>query len=132
MRNLHIVIDRISFSVLQPIWLFVIVAFLFFSCKRGDNIQQEKLYGRWEITKAERNGKETSYLRRGYFIINHDGTMTINITGADEKGPYTMENNKLGMGNKNFEIQALETNSMIIKYMTGPNSQFVFYMQKKQ
>jgi len=82
MRNLHIVIDRISFSVLQPIWLFVIVAFLFFSCKRGDNIQQEKLYGRWEITKAERNGKETSYLRRGYFIINHDGTMTINITGA--------------------------------------------------
>ncbi len=131
MRNIHIAGDRISFSVLQPIWLFCIAVFIFFSCKRSDNIQQEQLYGRWEITKAERNGKETSYLRRGYFIIDPNGTMMINITGADEKGSYTMENNKIVMGDKNFELQALDADSMIIKYITGPNSQFVFYMQKK-
>lgn len=87
--------------------------------------------GKWEITKAERNGRETNYLRRGYFIIDRD-MMTINITGADEKGPYTMNSNKLVMGDKNFELEIVKNDTMIVKYLAGPNSEFVFHMLKKK
>src|SRR5687767_12048811 len=132
MRNLHIVIDRISTSRLQQVWLLIFALLFMFSCKRNDTFEQEQLYGRWEITKAERNGKETNYLRRGYFLFDENGTMTMNITGEDEKGTYTMENNKLVVGNKDFELIKLVADTMIMKYVTGPNSQFVFYMQKKQ
>ena len=132
MRNLHIGIDRISTSRLQQVWLLILALFFTLSCKRNDTIEQEQLYGRWEITKAERNGKETNYLRRGYFLFDENGTMTMNITGEDEKGTYTMENNKLLVGNKDFELIKLVADTMIMKYVTGPNSQFVFYMQKKQ
>ena len=57
--------------------------------------------------------------------------MTVNLTGADEKGPYKLNNNKLVMGDKNFDLQMVNADSMVVRYMTGPNSQFVFYMHKK-
>ena len=132
MRNLHIAVDRILFSLIHSIWPIFILLVLFFSCKQNENIQQEHLFGRWEITKAERNGKETSYLRRGYFIIGPDGNMTINITGEDEKGPYTMENNRLVMGEKKFELKELTPDSMIVSYIKSPSSHFIFYLLKKQ
>ena len=130
MRNLHIGIDRILISAFIPVLLFII-GVLFISCKPGDTIVQDQLDGKWEIYKAERNGKETSYLRRGYFNIDAGGMMTINITGADEQGAYILDRNKLIMGEKLFEIQSLKADSMIVKYNTETNSQFVFYMQKK-
>jgi hypothetical protein len=89
------------------------------------------MFGRWEIIKAERNGKETNYLRRGYFIIDPGGTMTINITGADEKGPYKKLSHKLVMGDKTFEVLSLKGENMVVKYVTSPSVQFTFYMQKK-
>ena len=131
MRNLHIVIDAFSLHRLQSALLYVIVISLFISCRRGDSPEHEKLYGKWEIAKAERNGKETSYLRRGYFVINPNGTMTVNITGADETGPYTINNNKLVMGDKNFEFQIIKPDSMVIRFVTSPSVRFAFYMQKK-
>jgi len=102
------------------------------SCNGHDNTLQDQLYGRWDISKAERNGKETSYLRGGYFIIDQNGTMTINITGADEKGPYTMDKKKLKMGDKNFEIREIKNDSMILKYIPAPKIEFLFYMHKKK
>ena len=132
MRNLHIVIDRISTSRLQQAWLLIFAVLFVLACKRNDTIEEEMLYGKWEITKAERNGKETNYLRRGYFMFEQNGTMTMNITGEDEKGTYAMENNKLVVGDKDFELIKLVADTMVMKYVTSPNSQFVFYMQKKQ
>lgn len=127
MRNLHIVSKQITVSAC---WLAGILLLLV-SCKRSEEIQAEGLYGRWEITNAERNGKETSYLRNGYFIIQPGGLMTINITGEDEKGKYILEKNNLVMeGNRIFEIKSLQNDSLTIRYTTNSNSQFLFYMKK--
>lgn len=117
--------------MVQTFCLLSAAVFLIISCRQPDNFEQDKLLGRWEITKAERNGRETSYLRRGYFLIERE-TMTINITGADEKGPYTVNNNKLVMGDKNFELETVKNDTMIVTYLAGPNSEFVFHMLKKK
>ncbi|MEP6795989.1 MAG: hypothetical protein ABJB16_16795 [Saprospiraceae bacterium] len=131
MRNLNIVTDRISCSVMHTFCLLSVVTIFIISCRRGESFQQDTLQGRWEIIKAERNGRETTYLRRGYFIIDQ-GMMTVNITGADEKGPYTMNNNKLVMGDKIFELEILKNDTMIVKYLAGPHSEFIFQMLKKK
>ena len=133
MRNLHIVYGSIS---LNSIFLWgCCIAMIFLasiSCKRTSEIQTEGLYGRWDISRADRNGKETSYLRNGYFIINADGTMTINITGEDETGKYVLENNKLTMDEKVFDIQSLQNDSLTIKYDASSESHFLFYMLKRK
>ena len=127
MRNLHIVSKHI---VLSACWI-AMGMLLIISCKRTEEIQTEALYGRWEITNAERNGKETSYLRNGYFVIQRDGSITINITGADENGKYVLDKNNLVMdGDRIFEIKSLQHDSLTIRYTTNSNSQFLFYMKK--
>ena len=108
-----------------------LVMLLIISCKRSEEIQTEALYGRWDITSAERNGKETSYLRNGYFVIQRDGSITINITGEDENGKYVLDKNNLVMdGDRIFEIKSLQHDSLTIRYTTNSNSQFLFYMKK--
>ncbi|MEP6646063.1 MAG: hypothetical protein ABJC12_03165, partial [Saprospiraceae bacterium] len=131
MINLNIVIDRISCAVFRKGWHFIVLLFLVIACRKGDGFEQEQLSGKWDITKAERNGRETSYLRRGYFIIDHS-MLTINITGEDEKGTYSMKDNKLVMGEKNFELIMLRNDSMIVKYRVGPHSEFLFHMVKSK
>lgn len=127
MRKLHIVSRQL---LVTACWLAGILLLLV-SCKRTEELQVEGLYGRWEITNAERNGKETSYLRNGYFIIQPGGSMTINITGEDENGKYVLDKNNLVMdGNRIFEIKSLQNDSLTIRYTANSNSQFLFYMKK--
>src|SRR5258706_7805728 len=132
MRNLHIVRIKIFWEGMQSEYLLTMVIYFFSCCNGHDNTNPEQLYGRWDISKAERNGKETSYLRGGYFIIDQNGLMTINITGADEKGPYTKDKKKLKMGDKNFEIREIKNDSMILKYIPAPKIEFMFYMHKRK
>lgn len=133
MIKLHFVVDRITlrFYSRYSLWLLLIF-FTLFSCKRSEEVKTDYMFGKWNITKAERNGKETSYLRNGYFIINTNGVMTINITGEDESGKYLMENNKLIMNpDKEFDIVKLEQDSMLIRYMSDSGSRFLFYLSKE-
>ena len=133
MRNLLFDPNRAFFSFLLVSGMLILLLLPNVSCKQTTDIQQDSLYGRWEIMKAERNGKETDYLRNGYFIISQDGTMTVNITGEDESGKFMLEKSKLIMeGDKTFDIESLSTDSLTVKYDATPNSQFVIYMQKKQ
>ena len=111
---------------------FVLILCWIHACSPSDSIDQEALYGRWDIIKAERNGKETNYLRRGYFILGQDGMMTINITGEDESGKYILENGKIKMeDDKIFELESLHGDSLIVKYIAASNGHFKFYMVKK-
>lgn len=117
MRNIHIVL--------------IIVSIL--ACKRSESIDQDGLYGKWDIVKAERNGKETHYLRGGYFVIGQDGTMSINITGEEEKGRYILEDQHLQMNDdKIFNIETLQQDTLIVTYIAESNGQFVFYMARKK
>lgn len=111
---------------------FVLVLCCIQACRPSDTIEQEALYGRWDIIKAERNGKETNYLRRGYFIIGQDGMMSINITGEDERGNYLLEKGRIRMGeDKIFELESLQGDSLIVKYIAESNGHFKFYMVRK-
>lgn len=133
MKNLHIVLGQISLNASSKKGIMILAIFFLLSgCKRNESIQAEGLYGKWDISRAERNGKETSYLRNGYFIIDPDGTMTINITGEDEKGHFTLENNTLRMEEKIFDIRTFQNDSLTIRYEASPNSHFLFYMLKRK
>ncbi|MEO5906402.1 MAG: hypothetical protein ABIQ11_06740 [Saprospiraceae bacterium] len=111
---------------------FVLILCCIHACSPSDTIEQEALYGRWDIIKAERNGKETNYLRRGYFNIGQDGMMTINITVEDERGKYLLEKGKIKMeDDKIFELESLQGDSLIVKYIAASNGHFKFYMVKK-
>lgn len=132
MRNLLFAIDRNICAKTPILCITWLLLFFITACKDAGEIQNEMLYGKWEISKAERNGKETGYLRNGYFIFNENGTMTLNITGEDERGNFILENKKVVMeGEKSFDIQSLQNDSLIMKYTTSPQSQFLFYMVKK-
>ena len=128
MINLHFGIDRLGIAS----FVFIIgLTGSLQSCKETATINMDHLYGRWEIARADRNGKETSYLRNGYFIVYDNGTMTINITGEDESGNFIFEGNKLNMeGDKSFDIVTLQPDSMVVQYQTTSNSLFTFFMVK--
>ena len=111
------------------------MTFLFVSilaCKPKDTIQEESLAGKWNIMKALRNGKETPYLRGGYFIIGQDGKIVVNISGEEENTTYTLDKHVIRTGNdKDFVLKEVKTDSMTVHFMAGPQSEFVFYMVKQ-
>lgn len=89
------------------------------------------LYGRWDIRKAERNGRETTYLRGGYFIMDKNGSMTVNLTGQEEKGPYDLHDRILLMNEtQEYLIEAQAADSLRIRYIRGPGNEFLFYLYK--
>lgn len=104
---------------------------LAWSCNQSAGIQKEGLYGKWDIVTAKRNGKLTPYLRGGYFIIEPNGLMTINITGSDERGDYNLENNMLTLNNeKNFLIEKLQQDSMTVRYTSETKQTFQILLAK--
>lgn len=103
------------------------------ACKQAVEIRQDSLYGKWDIVRAERNGRETTYLRGGYFVIDQNGSMTINITGEEEKGPFTLQESTLRVNDeKNFLIESLQTDSMRLRFAMSPDSEFLFYLYRNQ
>ena len=123
----------ISRSVISLFGLGFLFGMLLFACKKKEDIQYDSLYGRWDIMRAEKNGKETSYLRNGYFVINANGTMTLNITGEDENGSYQIEKNKIVMeGDKIFDIQSLQGDTLTLRYSIPSGTDFLFFMEKRK
>ena len=111
----------------------VFIIFLLIACKRAEIVQTEELYGKWDIIKAERNGKETSYLRGGYFVISENGDITVNITGEDQKDKFTLDRNKIKTENEDvYEIEHIQGDSLVISYIAESNGHFVFYMAKNK
>lgn len=100
------------------------------SCKQRTEIQQESLYGKWDIIRAMRNGKETPYLRGGYFIFENNGSMTVNITGADEKSPFTLDRNTIRTNPNDYVIESIQPDSMTIRYSKSQDSEFIFYLSR--
>ena len=122
----------ISRSVISLFGLGLLFGMLLFACKKKEDIQYDSLYGRWDIMRAEKNGKETSYLRNGYFVINANGTMTLNITGEDENGSYQIEKNKIVMeGDKIFDIQSLQGDTLTLRYSIPSGTDFLFFIGVK-
>ena len=119
--------------MIRPLHIFIplFVLGMSVSCKRGDTVEQEALYGKWDITKAERNGKETPYLRGGYFIIEKDGKIVVNINGSDELSTYTLDHKVIRTKDeRTFVLQSVKPDSMTVHFVASPQSEFLFYMVK--
>jgi hypothetical protein len=130
-RHIHGLAVVMSFKRLTVFTLAGIL--LFAACKGGADIQTEGLYGKWDIAKAVRNGKETPYLRGGYFIIEPNGTMTVNITGSEEKGPYTLRKNTLRINDeKDFIIEAQQQDSLSLRYIMNADNTFLIYLGRSK
>ena len=122
-----------AFVILRRYWgLMALVSVLFAgACKQRSDIEQDNLYGKWDILDAMRNGNVTQYLRGGYFIIDANGTMTVNLTGSDETGPYTLQDKTLRVSNaKDFTIESLKGDSMTMRYIMSPQSDFLIHLIK--
>ena len=120
------VIDYRCWSLLAFVVLLSTV-----SCKNNSDIEQETLYGKWDIFRAQRNGNETHYLRGGYVILDENGTMAINLTGTEEKGPYTLKDKTIRVSNlKEFTIVSLKPDSMTLRYIMSPESDFLIQLLK--
>jgi len=104
---------------------------IFLSCKPHASISTQGLNGKWEIYKANRNGAETPYLRRGYFVFDAQGMLTVNITGNDESSPYVVDDNVITTeGKSTYTITSLRSDSMDIHYVMNPENEFMFFLKK--
>jgi hypothetical protein len=125
--------SRIPGMAAGCIFLLAGMSLLLTQCNRADDVEQNMLFGKWVIFKAERNGNETPYLRNGYMIINPDGFMTVNITGTDEKGKYVLDKQIVRMNDtEEFVIRSIKGDSMMIHYQASPQSEFMFYMHRHE
>lgn len=62
------------------------------ACKEERDVRVEELYGTWEVTAAEREGRETETLNGAIFDIGEGGQMYTNImNGRDDTGTYTFK-----------------------------------------
>ena len=103
------------------------------SCKKDIEVEEASLYGKWEITKASRNGKETQYLRGGYFIFQPDGMMVLNITGSEEKGAFELRGQSIDFNEeKVFDIVSYRRDTLGIRYPLSAESLFEFYLARKK
>jgi len=113
----------------KHIFLSLFVLVMVASCKQKDTVTEETLFGKWDITKAERNGKETPYLRGGYFVFGKDGQIAFNIKGSEEVNTFTLNNRVIRTKDaKEFVLQSVKPDSMTVHFMASPQSEFVFYM----
>lgn len=112
-------------------WILFIGLLVWTGCKDQAEVQKEDLYGKWEIRRAVRNQQVTPYLRGGYFLFEPDGMLTVNITGQDEKAPFSLKDQVLHhKSGKDFIIQSITGDSMSILYNLNEETTFVIYLNK--
>ena len=101
------------------------------SCKDSPSISTQGLNGRWEIYSADRNGRETPYLRGGYFVFDAQGNLIVNITGTEQRGTFEIKDNVITLnGDIEYTISSMRKDSMDIRYVMNPESEFMFFLTK--
>ncbi len=100
---------------------------LLIACKDTADVSAEALTGRWVVAKAERNGRPSEYLDRGYFLFSADGQLTVNLTGAEEKGGFRIVDGSIRMeGYRDYQIDRYAPDSLFLQFSTNPES--IFHM----
>lgn len=89
------------------------------SCKQPvEPVDTSILNGKWLVTSAERNAKETATLNKAIFVFNPDSTMQTNFTGEEVNTNYTVSGNVITQvsGDKlPFTILNLSTDSLTLQ-----------------
>jgi hypothetical protein len=106
-------------------WTVLLFFMLVFACKDSPDVSADDLTGHWVIAKAERNGRPSEYLDRGYFTFTADGQMTVNLTGTEEKGGFRLADGSIRMdGHRDYQIDRYAPDSLFLQFSTNPESIF--------
>lgn len=100
--------------VLKNICLFFTLIIMF-SCKEKVIVTSEQLDGKWIVTKAIRNNKETKTLQSSYFMFSPDNSINTNFPSIEETTTFTIVEDKLQIGGNppmNFLLQEFSNDSM--------------------
>lgn len=131
----HSHIGSITDVIMSRWFILMLVSGILFlgSCKQQTDISLEGLYGNWDVAKAVRNGRETPYLRGGYFKLESNGTMVFNIAGSEEKGSFTLEDNILRFDKqKDFVVESIQQDSLALRFVMNPENTFLFYLSRNK
>jgi hypothetical protein len=118
----------------QAVSLWTVLAFLMlaFACKNSPDVNADDLTGHWVIAKAERNGRPSEYLDRGYFTFTADGQLTVNLTGTEEKGGFRLADGSIRMdGHRDYQIDRYAPDSLFLQFSTNPESIFRILLIKE-
>lgn len=91
------------------------------ACASEDEIGQEELTGTWEVTSAERNGKQTETVVGATFTFGEDGKLRTNIlNGRELTGTYRLSGDDIVHDLENgekmmYEAKRQETGGLELK-----------------
>lgn len=127
------IIEKIKLMKHLPCLFFIV--FLLYACGADQNkkslTQIEDLQGKWNIIKAERNGKKTMLLQDGFLSFKENSIISnINERGDTLTNNYTIDNNLIK--SDDFEYNVLYNNNDTMKVsMNIKNFSFKLILKKE-
>lgn len=97
------------------ILLFCLSIMLVISCVSDSKIEQDNIYGNWEVIAAKRNNKLTNTLKDGYFKFFESGEMETNIYGDDQRFQMTIVGENIeqkGAEEATYKIRMLQNDTL--------------------
>lgn len=104
-----------KFSRQYVLLLFISCTLCVTSCKEEATIQQQEIYGNWEVIAAKRDNRLTSTLTDGYFIFQETGSMKTNIFGVDASYTIDVQDNTVvqtGDQSAEYKIRMLRNDTL--------------------
>jgi hypothetical protein len=116
----------------------LMATFIMLSCQsespKSAEMNKSDLLGRWEISKAWRNGKQTETLTGTYYEFDENGIMKTNLTPTtmEQSYEYSFSGNEIkqkGEPNITYTVDSLTANFLAIN-MTINNFPFKLELNK--
>ncbi len=105
-------VNRSRFILLFSLSIMIVV-----SCVSDSKIEQENIYGNWEVIAAKRNNRLTSTLKDGYFKFFESGEMETNIYGDDQRFQMIIDGENIeqtGDLDATYKIRMLQNDTLHI------------------
>lgn len=77
------------------------------ACKKEPKVKIGDLNGKWLIDSAERDGKSTKSLQKGYFQFLENQSMHSNVMNTTDTLSYSVEGNKIIIENLDYKFLIL-------------------------
>lgn len=106
-------VNRIKIALFCSLCMSLLVI----SCVADPQINQDNIYGNWEVIAAKRNNRLTSTLKDGYFKFFDEGRMETNIYGEVQYFDMTISDDVIeqtGEMDASYKIRMLKNDTLHI------------------
>ncbi len=96
----------------------LLVSIALSSCKQAVDLKPSDLKGKWNFSKAFRNGKQAKTLESAFFEFQDDKSVSSNLFIEKQTTTFTVENSKLVINDElplEFEVVAFSKDSLQLK-----------------